>query len=49
MLPYHQMARVKYTALCMADTLPDGAEDMPARLERSTAQLRVMGLNVYHD
>ena len=49
MLPYHQMARVKYTALGMADTLPDGAEDMPARLERSTAQLRVMGLNVYHD
>ena len=49
LLPYHQMARVKYTALGMADTLPDGAEDMPARLERSTAQLRAMGLNVYHD
>lgn len=49
LLPYHQMARMKYAGLGMEDTLPPGAEDLPARLERATLQLQQFGLNAYHD
>ena len=49
LLPYHQLARNKYAGLGMEDTLPPGAEDLPARLERATKQLQQLGLNAYHD
>lgn len=48
-LPYHQMARMKYAGLGIEDTLPPTAEDMPDRLERVTAILQQFGLNAYHD
>ena len=48
-LPYHQMARMKYEGLGMTDTLPESAEDLSARLDRATAQLKAKGLNAYHD
>ena len=49
LLPYHQLARNKYAGLGMEDTLPPGAVDLPARLERATMQLQQLGLNAYHD
>lgn len=49
LLPYHQLARNKYAGLGMEDTLPPGAEDLPARIERATMQLQQLGLNAYHD
>ena len=49
LLPYHQMARMKYAGLGMEDTLPAGAEDLPARLEEATLLLQKIGLNAYHD
>ena len=49
LLPYHQMARMKYAGLGMEDTLPPGVEDLPARLERATLHLQQIGLNAYHD
>lgn len=49
LLPYHQMARMKYAGLGMEDTLPAGAEDLPARLEEATLLLQKIRLNAYHD
>lgn len=49
LLPYHQLARTKYSALGLEDKLPPGAEDLLIRLERATTQLQQIGLNAYHD
>lgn len=49
LLPYHQMARMKYAGLGMEDTLPESAEDLPARLQKATDYLLSLGLPAYHD
>lgn len=49
LLPYHQLAHMKYAGLGMKDTLPEGDDHLPLRLQQATAQLREAGLNAYND
>ncbi|MBQ3080502.1 MAG: glycyl-radical enzyme activating protein [Clostridia bacterium] len=46
-LPYHQMARMKYLALGLADPLPESADDLTKRAERAKDQLITAGLKAY--
>ena len=49
LLPYHDMAHVKYLALGQTDTLPVRPDDMPERLHRALDIMRAMELPVYSD
>ncbi|MBQ2955428.1 MAG: glycyl-radical enzyme activating protein [Clostridia bacterium] len=49
LLPYHDMAHVKYRAIGMEDTLPARPEDMMERLHRSLDLLKGMNLPAYSD
>lgn len=49
LLPYHDMAHVKYRAIGMKDTLPPRPEDMIQRLHHSLGILKGMNLPVYSD
>ena len=49
LLPYHDMARVKYRALGKPDTLPVRPDDMKERLSRALDIMKSMNLPVYSD
>ena len=49
LLPYHDMAHVKYRALGMKDTLPVRPADMKERLNHALSMMKAMSLPVYSD